>query len=81
MKENIDNSKRPCLLTDNKEKNYLQGYPTYPVSEDIYSKYQEEKEIKPDEISITKESNDKDGPFNEKDFSEDISGDDLDVPG
>jgi hypothetical protein len=81
MKENIDNSKRPCLLTDNKENNYLQGYPTYPTSEDIYNKYQEEKDIKPDEIAITKESNNNDGPNNEKDFNDDISGDDLDVPG
>jgi hypothetical protein len=68
---------------DNDEKNNLQGYPLYPSEEDVYNKYQEEKDINPEDISKTKESNeiDKAGKANEKDFTDDVSGSDLDVPG
>ena len=71
----------PRRQKGNKEKNNLSGYPTYPASEDIYSKYQEEKDINPEDISKTKESNDADGTNNEKDFNDDVSGSDLDIPG
>ncbi len=68
-------------LTANIEKNDLSGYPRYPDSEDIYSKYQEEKELNPEDISKTKGSNDIKGINNEKDFNDDVSGSDLDIPG
>ena len=55
-------------------KEALVGYPIYPASEDIYSQSQEESEINPEDISKTKD-------FNEKDFSDDMSGSDLDIPG
>ena len=63
------------------EKDNLSGYPTYPASEDIYSKYQEEREINPEEITKTKASHNHDGANNEKDFDDDVSGGDLDIPG
>jgi len=63
------------------EKNNLSGYPEYPASEDIYSKYQEENDINPEDISKTKEPNDITGSDNEKDFNDDVSGSDLDIPG
>ena len=68
---------------DNDEKNNLQGYPLYPDDEDLYNKYQEEKDINPEDISKTKESNgiDKAGATDEKDFKDDMSGSDLDEPG
>jgi hypothetical protein len=68
---------------DNDEKNNLKGYPLYPADEDVYNKYQEEKDINPEDISKTKELNeiDKAGTTNEKDFKDDMSGSDLDVPG
>jgi hypothetical protein len=68
---------------DKKEKIDLPGYPLYPANEDIYGQYKEEKSIDPEEISKTKESSDnrKVGKSNEKDFVEDESGSDLDVPG
>ena len=57
----------------NKEtENEFPGYPLYPVNEDIYSRYKEEEDIDPENLK-TKSSNDSD--------FEDISGDDLDVPG
>jgi hypothetical protein len=63
------------------EKNDLLGYPEYPAGEDIYSKYQEEKDINPEDISKTKESDYISGRNDEKDFNADVSGSDLDVPG
>lgn len=67
----------------NKWKADLQGYPFYPASEDIYSKYHEESDINPEDISKIKESYGKDmqETRNEKDFDEDVSGSDLDIPG
>jgi len=65
------------------EKIDLPGYPLYPAGEDIFSKSKEEGNINPEDISKTKElnENDKAGKNNEKDFVEDQSGSDLDVPG
>jgi hypothetical protein len=63
------------------EKDNLSGYPVYPASEDIYSKYEEERDINPEDLSKTKESNDITGTNNEKDFNDDVSGGDLDIPG
>ena len=79
-----DNKK--ILLSRQKEKEgktELPGYPEYPASEDIYSMLKEEKNINPEDISKSKESSEKKetGKNNEKDFAEDNSGSDLDVPG
>jgi hypothetical protein len=55
----------------------------YPPSEDIYNKLLKEDNINPEDILKEKESNE-DGlteTGNEKDFSEDVSGSDLDIPG
>jgi len=58
-----------------------EGYPLYPPSEDIYNRGKEEQDINPANISKNKTPNPKRGALNEKDFSDDKSGDDLDVPG
>jgi hypothetical protein len=57
--------------------------PEYPVSEDIYNKYREEQDINPEDISKKKAPNEEDEleTSNEKDFNDDVSGDDLDIPG
>lgn len=59
------------------------GYPLYPASEDIYSKFSKESLIDPEEAAEMKESMNKAKVHtrNEKDFDDDKSGDDLDVPG
>jgi hypothetical protein len=60
--------------------NEFPGYPVYPASEDIYSAEKEEIDIDP-------ESKEKKTPveningLNELDFSDDVTGSDLDVPG
>ena len=61
----------------------LPGYPLYPASEDIFSKYKEEGSLNPEDPSIPKAPNEDSnaGKNNEKDFEEDVSGGDLDVPG
>ena len=83
MKEKDDNTKLPDRQAGNEENNNLLGYPIYPASEDIYSKYHEEKNINPEDISKIKESNENDnvGTGNEKDFYDAVSGNELDVPG
>lgn len=63
-------------ITDN-EKNPL---PVYPASEDIYSMDKEE-DLDPEDLSAIKKKVKKPGKENEKDFSDDETGDDLDVPG
>ena len=58
--------------------------PVYAVSsvgQDVYDQYVEESELDPENPAQTKEPNEEPGQRNEKDFSEDQSGDDLDVPG
>ena len=64
-----------------REEKSLSGYPPYPASDDIYNKYFEEKDINPEDVSTSKGSNEKDGTLNEKDFEDDVSGSDLDIPG
>lgn len=65
-----------------KKKNIdLSGYPTYPPGEDIYSKYKEEEDINPEDISRTKESEYINGENDETDLNDDTSGRDLDIPG
>jgi hypothetical protein len=59
------------------------GYPLYPASQDIYNKYKEETEIDPENISKKKKpvTNEPQDIFNEKDFEDDQTGSDLDIPG
>lgn len=58
----------------------LIGYPSYPATEDVYGKLQKAGNINPEELD-KKKAIAKPGSRNEKDFSDDLSGDDLDVPG
>jgi hypothetical protein len=81
-KINNDNTSRAGLESDKKEDN-LPGYPAYPEDEDIYSNYEEEKDIDPEDIFKKKESGEKNklrrNP--ELDLDDEFPGDDLDVPG
>ena len=83
MKGEGDNGNLPIRQVYSKEKNNLPGYPLYPSNEDIYSKSHEEKNIDPEDISRVKESNENEevGSNNEKNYKDDVSGSDLDVPG
>jgi len=57
------------------------GYPHYPPSEDIYQQGKKEMDINPEDLSKRKTPNETKGSLNEKDFEDDMSGNDLDVPG
>jgi hypothetical protein len=80
MKAKNDKSFLMLRQKCSEEKNNFSGYQTYPANEDIYSKCKEEKDINPEDISQIKEINDNNGN-NEKDFNDDVSGSDLDIPG
>ena len=62
-------------------KNDLPGYPIYPANEDIFNKYQEEKEINPEDISKPKAVLTDDESNAETDLNSKLRGSDLDVPG
>lgn len=59
------------------------GYPKYPESDDIYNKFDKEFDIDPENISKKKEiiKIDENQTWNEKNFNQDKSGSDLDIPG
>lgn len=63
------------------KKTEFPGYPPYPPSEDIYNRGKKEMELNPNDLSRDKAPNEDSGVRNEKGFEEDMSGDDLDVPG
>lgn len=53
----------------------------YASADDIYNRAYKETDINPGVLSITKTQNEETEPLNEKEFEDDMSGDDLDVPG
>jgi hypothetical protein len=66
---------------DNQKEQYFPEYPYYSTTEDVYSKWKEEREINPEDITKQKTPNEKPGDRNEKGFEDNVSGSDLDVPG
>ena len=78
MKKPIKISKKETPENTSKK---FPDYQIYPPSEDIYNKAKEETEIDPENPSKTKKPNENYGKRNEKDFHEDKSGADLDIPG
>ena len=72
--------KFPQIPDDQIEKD---GYPQYPEGEDIYNKLDKEFDIDPENIAKNKEiiKIDKNPTWNEKNFNQDKTGNDLDIPG
>jgi hypothetical protein len=75
MKQDKKKKKSASSATDENE---FPEYPPYPRNEDIYYQFKEE-DIDPD-LNV-KENINKPGKKNEKDFEEDMTGEDLDIPG
>lgn len=73
-------SKKNTTPPDTSDEKYPEIKP-YPSSEDIYNKAEEEQDIDPEDLTKTKEPNEKPGKRNEKAFSDDITAEDLDIPG
>jgi len=74
-------NKIPEILSEKDEKFNSEGYPIYPASDDIYAKFKKESELDPEDLTKKKFMNEPEGKNNEKDFEDDQSGSDLDVPG
>jgi hypothetical protein len=70
----MNNSKKDSNTTD-------PGYPVYPPEEDIYAKAKEASDIDPENLTAKKAPNEIPGKPNEKGFRDDMTGEDLDVPG
>ena len=82
MREKLK-SNSPDLKSDNTGKDDPNQYPLYPVSEDIYNKFKEEKDLDPEDISKVKKSGrDYDVVSDiDKEIDDDLSGSNLDIPG
>lgn len=67
----------------NEQSDKSPGYPQYPESDDIYNKFDKEFDIDPEDISKKKNiiQIDNSSELNEKDFENDQTGEDLDIPG
>ena len=59
----------------------LQGYPLYPSNEDLYNRATEETEIDTANVRKRKSKNMEREELNEKDFEQDMTAEDLDIPG
>lgn len=83
MKKKDVKSNHDAQNKEIEDKNKLPDSLSYPPSEDIYSKFHQEGDINPADISKKKISIDikKRSKLNEKVFEEDMSGADLDIPG
>lgn len=51
------------------------------TSDDVYDNWKEETDINPEDLTRKKTANEAPGSWNEKDFQDDMTGGDLDVPG
>lgn len=79
---NEDISKNPSIDNSGNQKNiHFPGYPLYPSNEDIYRKGHKEDSTDPEDITKTKTPNEASGTNNELDFTNHVSGGDLDIPG
>ena len=65
---------------NNPRDNDKNSLPIYPVADDIYT-MDIEVDIDPEDMSEMKQKNEVQGRWNEKDFREDKTGGDLDIPG
>ena len=63
------------------QKDDFPGYPHYDSKEDIYKNEQELDNIDPDDPTHKKSKNPPTNKPNELDFEDNLTGDDLDVPG
>ena len=59
----------------------LPGYPLYPPEDDIYSRNEKASDIDPEDLTKRKRRNEVPETMNQKDFKDDMSGSDLDIPG
>ena len=77
-----DEEKRPARgQNESKSGNDLPGYPSYPASEDIFKKYQEEKDINPEDPTELKVLNSDEDEISEIRINNGLKVSVLDIPG
>lgn len=83
MKKKDNDTQQPNHRVDGEKETNPPGYPLYPPSEDIYNQNEQEPNRDSEDFSKRKTFNKRDleETRNEKDFNEDPSGSDLDIPG
>ncbi|WP_339706738.1 hypothetical protein [Algoriphagus aquimarinus] len=81
LEEIVSEYAKTHIKKTDSEPTHFEGYPLYPPSDDIYSKGKKEMNINPEDTSRKKTRMDLENSSNEKSFEDDMSGDDLDVPG
>ena len=69
-------SETPNRESDNRDNKENEGYPLYPPSDDIYSRFKEEQDIDPEDPTKTKEP----VPEIDTDFEPDVETDDEEIP-
>ena len=80
MKEKHDSTNLIETQSGKKEESDLEGYPSYPDDEDIYTITHEEKDFNPEYLSETKESKYRDGIDYGQYFNKNTFVGTLDVP-
>lgn len=81
MKKQVNIGAQSGIQADKVANKAFEGYPLYPASDDIYSKFKNENDIDPENLTMHKSPNEMVETSNEKDFMDDVSGADLDIPG
>ena len=72
--------KKKTFLTGD-DPNSLPDSLQYNPEDDIYNKSKKVQDINPDDNSVITSTNEQQDAMNEKDFEDDLSGSDLDIPG
>lgn len=81
MKKKLIDTQLTDKIMDENEQLDFPGYPLYPPEDDIYSQDEKISDIDPEDLSKKKRRNEVPETMNEKDFKDDMSGSDLDIPG
>ncbi len=82
MKKENKNPESPNSKLFNKKGDDTEGYPLYPADEDVYNHAQRDTDFDSENASAnTRTEADYPEKRNEKDFEDDVVGDDLDIPG
>lgn len=81
MKKKLSNNEAIDKITDENEQLEFPGYPLYPPEDDIYYRDEKVSDIDPEDLTKKKRRNEVPETMNQKDFKDDMSGSDLDIPG
>lgn len=81
MKKKMNGHGTIDKITDENEEFDFPGYPLYPPEDDIYARDEKVNNVDPEELLKKKKRYETPETMNEKDFKDDMSGSDLDIPG